>query len=172
MRVQRRRKRNDRCEQKEPHHYAQWFIDTRICCGKENAKCKIALVAGMSPESGPFVLQPARLPLERTIGKDFAKSGALTFANSVRLTERKTPPSGRPGQVKALDGVSPQPQDRQLLTCALQAFVVEVPCCTSDDVPLKVLRRANRVGRLRCLVIFVFFIILVFFVGISRRDHG
>jgi len=26
------------------------------------------------------------------------------------LTERKTPPSGRPGQVKALDGVSPQPK--------------------------------------------------------------
>jgi hypothetical protein len=29
------------------------------------------------------------------------------------LTERKTPPSGRPGQVKALDGVSPQLQNRR-----------------------------------------------------------
>src|SRR2546430_2777089 len=35
------------------------------------------------------------------------------------LTARKTPPSGRPGQVKALDGVSPQPQDRQRLAYLL-----------------------------------------------------
>ena len=42
----------------------------------------------------------------------------------------------QPGQVKALDGVSPQPLDRQRLACALQAFVVEVLSQLLEDVAL------------------------------------
>ncbi len=38
--------------------------------------------------------------------------------------ERKIPPSGWPGQVKALDGVPPQSLDSQRSACVLQAFVV------------------------------------------------
>src|SRR5215469_4862594 len=45
-----------------------------------------------------------------------------TFADR-GYPRKKTPPSG---QVNALDGVSPQPQDRQRLACLVQAFVIEV----------------------------------------------
>jgi hypothetical protein len=84
-----------------------------------------------------------------------------------RHPARKTPPSGRPGQVKALDGVPPQPQNRQRLACVVQ--VLNFAC---NDAPLNTQRHANRVGQLRCIVILVG-IVLILFVGIcSRCDHG
>lgn len=42
------------------------------------------------------------------------------------VEKKKTPPSGRPDRVKALDGVSPQPRKRQRFGRRLQAFVIEV----------------------------------------------
>lgn len=102
--------------------------------------------------------------------KGFAERQRLIFANCVYLTARKTPPSGWPGQVKALDGVPPQPQDRQRLTCVLQARVGEV-LTFACNAPLNARRRANCVSQLRCVVILVG-IVLILFVGIcSRRDR-
>jgi hypothetical protein len=55
--MQRRRKRNDRCEQKEPHHYALSFIGALICCGKENADVRLSLTY--------FAARPGRLSFAR-----------------------------------------------------------------------------------------------------------
>src|SRR5206468_3225417 len=116
----------------------------------------------------------APLPLPKGRGENTTRNRRQIFTRVVRCVviknshQRKTPPSGRLGQVKALDGVAPQPQDRQRLACVLQAFGLEVPCCTSDDVPSKLLRRVNRVGRLRCILI-----VLILFIGICfRPDCG
>ena len=88
------------------------------------------------------------------------------------FTPRKTPPSGRPGQVKALDGVSPQPQDRQRLACVNHARLVEVFNFACNHAPLNARRRADCVSQLRCVVILVG-VVLILFVGLcSRRDHG
>src|SRR5438477_818400 len=92
----------------------------------------------------------------------------LRTADTTTLSERKTPPSGWPGQVKALDGVSPQPQDRQRLACLLQLCLVAVLNFACNYAPLNAQRSANRVSQLRCVLI-----LLIFFVGIcSRRDLG
>jgi hypothetical protein len=110
----------------------------------------------------------------KTMPKGSAEGAILIFANCVCLTPRKTPPSSRPGQVKALDGVSPQPQNRQSLACALQACVIEVLNFACNDAPLNTQRHANRVSQLRCIVILILVgIVLILFVRIcSRRDHG
>jgi hypothetical protein len=106
------------------------------------------------------------------MAKSSAKGARLKFANRVYLTARKTPPSGRTGQVKALDGVPPQPQNRQRLACVLQACAVEVLNFACNDAPLNARRRANCVSQFRCVVILVG-IVLILFVGVCfRRDLG
>jgi hypothetical protein len=42
------------------------------------------------------------------MARESAEGARLIFANCVYVIEKKTPPSGWPGQVKALDGVPPQ----------------------------------------------------------------
>ena len=109
------------------------------------------------------------------MAKGPAESARLIFANCVCRTARKTPPSGWPGQVKALDGVPPQSLDRQPLTCLLQASAgVKFPHPTSHRARVKARRCADRVSRLRCVVILVGIgIVFILFVGIcSRRDRG
>src|SRR5262245_18154009 len=61
----------------------------------------------------PFLLQPTRLPLQDMAAMEI-------------FTTKKTPPSGRPGQVNALDGLYPQPQESLTPSCLLQAFTSEV----------------------------------------------
>jgi hypothetical protein len=122
-----------------------------------------------SPVDRLFLKMPVRLGPR---AKQFAEGARLIFANCVYPTARKTPPSGRPGQVKAPDGVSPQPQDRQRLACLLQACVVLVLNFACNHAPLNAQRRTNCVSRLRCVFILVG-IVLVLFVRICpRRDHG
>jgi hypothetical protein len=54
----------------------------------------------------------ARLPLQKATMKN--------------LHGKENSAERQPGQVKALDGVSPQPQNWQRLACLSQALVVEV----------------------------------------------
>jgi len=67
-------------------------------------------VAGVSPASGFRFAADTAASTGNDAKKRPAERATLTFANFIYAMERKTPPSGRPGQVKALDGVSPQPQ--------------------------------------------------------------
>src|SRR5437867_3190632 len=92
---------------------ARCVIASEVCCSGRRVACIALLFCSRSAASTGDDGK-----------KGFGEDAKSKFANCVSPTARKTPPSGRPGQVKAPDGVSPQPQDRQCLACVLQACVV------------------------------------------------
>jgi hypothetical protein len=130
--------------------YSSWFhrgkenaimrpraVAASLCRGAEAKRCRqIAPSGSASP----------KMPVSSDRWQRVRQRRKTKFADRGYLIERKTPPSGRPGQVKALDGVSPQPQDRQRSACALQVIVVEVLTSRADDAPLNAWRRADGVG--------------------------